>query len=99
MEFEVSAEEDLEARLVAAQMKHAFDLMRSEIDTVKALQDHYKQFTDHRLGQLEDDVKDHEQRLRAATDGVTQFKTFHTLASGGSSFLSFLALIKSFFLP
>ena len=43
MEFEVSAEEDLEARLVAAQMKHAFDLMRSEIETVKALQDHYKQ--------------------------------------------------------
>jgi len=51
------------------------------------------------LARLEEDVRDHEQRLREATDGVTQFKTFHTLASGGSSFLSFLALIKSFFLP
>lgn len=98
MEFEMSEEVDLEAMLVAAQMKHAFDLMRNEIDTVRALQDHYKEFCDHRLSQLEDAVKDHEQRLRTATDGVTQFKTFHTLASGGSSFLSFLALIKSFFI-
>ena len=99
MEFDIDGQDDLEAQLVAAQIKHAFDLMRNEIETVKALQDHYKQYSDHRLAQLEADVKDHEQRLRAATDGVTQFKTFHTLASGGSSFLSFLALIKSFFLP
>lgn len=99
MEFEISAEEDLEAKLVAAQMKHAFDLMRNEIETVKALQEHYKQFCDHRLGQLEEDVKDHEQRLRAATDGVIQFKTYHTVASGGSGLMSLLALIKSFFLP
>jgi hypothetical protein len=99
MGFKLSEEEDLEARLLAAQMKHAFDLARNEIQTVKVLQDHYKAFTDHRLQQLEEVVKDHEQRLRAATDGVTQFKTFHTLASGGSSLMSFIALIKSFFLP
>ena len=91
--------EDLQGQLVGAKLAHAIDLIRNEISTVKALQDHYKEFTDHRLKQLEDDVKDHEQRIRAATDGVTQFKTFHTLASGGSSFMSLLALLKSFFLP
>jgi hypothetical protein len=91
--------EDLEAQLVAAKLAHTIDLLRNEIDGVKNLQEHYREFTDHRLKQLEDDVKDHETRIRAATDGVTQFKTFHTLASGGSGFMSLLALIKSFFLP
>ena len=98
MGFEID-DEDLSGQLVAAKLQHTIDLIRNEIEAVKTLQLHYKEFTDHRLSQLEDEVKDHEQRLRAATDGVTQFKTFHTLASGGSSFLSFLALIKSFFLP
>ena len=98
MGFEID-DQDLSGQLVAAKLQHTIDLIRNEIEGVKKLQMHYKEFTDHRLKQLEDEVKDHEQRLRAATDGVTQFKTFHTLASGGSSFLSFLALIKSFFLP
>jgi hypothetical protein len=90
---------DLQGQVVAAKLTHAIDLIRGEIETVRALQEHYKEFTDHRLKSLEDDVRDHEQRIRAATDGVTQFKTFHTLASGGSSFMSLLALLKSFFLP
>jgi hypothetical protein len=98
MGFEID-DEDLSGKLVAAKLQHTIDLIRNEIDGVKTLQLHYKEFTDHRLARLEEDVRDHEQRLREATDGVTQFKTFHTLASGGSSFLSFLALIKSFFLP
>lgn len=98
MGFEIE-DEDLSSQLIAEKLHHTIDLIRNEIETVKALQMHYREFTDHRLRQLEDDVQDHEQRLREATNGVTQFKTFHTLASGGSSFLSFLALIKSFFLP
>jgi hypothetical protein len=98
MGFEID-DEDLSGQLVAAKLQHTIDLIRNEIDGVKTLQLHYEEFTDHRLARLEEDVRDHEQRLREATDGVTQFKTFHTLASGGSSFLSFLALIKSFFLP
>jgi hypothetical protein len=97
MGFEI--DEDLSGQLVAAKLQHTVDLIRNEIDGVKTLQLHYKEFTDHRLKQLEDDVKDHEQRLRAATDGVIQFKTYHTVASGGSGLMSLLALIKSFFLP
>lgn len=91
--------EDLEAQLIAAKLEHAIDLIRNEIDAIRALQVHHKDFTDHRLGQLENNVKDHETRIRAATDGVTQFKTYNTLASGGSGLMSLLALIKSFFLP
>ena len=98
MGFEID-DEDLSGQLVAAKLQHTVDLIRNEIDGVKTLQLHYKEFTDHRLKQLEDDVKDHEQRLRAATDGVIQFKTYHTVASGGSGLMSLLALIKSFFLP
>lgn len=92
-------DQDLGGQLVAAKLHHTVDLIRGEIEATKALQAHYKEFTDHRLKQLEDDVKDHEQRIRAATDGVIQFKTYHTVASGGSGLMSLLALIKSFFLP
>ena len=99
MGFEIEDPEDLSGQLVAAKLHHTIDLIRSEIETVRALQDHQREFTDHRLKQLEEDVKDHEQRLRAATDGVIQFKTYHTVASGGSGLMSLLALIKSFFLP
>lgn len=98
MEFEVD-DHDRSGQLVAAKLHHTIDLIRNEIEAGKALQDHYKQFTDHRLQQLEEAIKDHEQRLRAATDGVVQFKTYHTVASGGSGLMSLLALIKSFLLP
>jgi hypothetical protein len=98
MGFELD-DQDLGGQLVAAKLHHTIDLIRNEIEAVKALQVHHREFTDHRLKQLEDDVKDHEQRLRAATDGVIQFKTYHTVASGGSGLMSLLALIKSFFLP
>jgi hypothetical protein len=98
MGFEIE-DQDLSGQLVAAKLHHTIDLIRNEIEAAKTLQMHYKEFTDHRLKQLEDDVKDHEQRLRAATDGVIQFKTYHTVASGGSGLMSLLALIKSFFLP
>ena len=95
MEFEVD-DQDLSGQLVAAKLHHTIDLIRNEIEATKALQDHYKQFTDHRLKQLEDEVKDHEQRLRAATDGVTQFKMWSSLANGGTGLLSVIALVKSF---
>lgn len=98
MGFEIEGEE-LSGQLVAAKLHHTVDLIRTEIEAVKVLQMHYKEFTDHRLKQLEDEVRDHEHRLRAATDGVIQFKTYHTVASGGSGLMSLLALIKSFFLP
>ena len=42
-------------------------------------------------------LTDHELRLRAATDGVTQFKTWSGLAGGGSLMMSAAALIRSLF--
>jgi hypothetical protein len=50
-----------------------------------------------RLLMIEEQLKDHEQRIRCVNDGVTQFKVFFGLTSGGSSILSIIALIKAFF--
>jgi chromosome segregation ATPase len=40
-------------------------------------------------------LADQETRLRAATDGVAQFKVWASLTSGSSGLLSILALLKS----
>lgn len=88
--------ENPEAELIAAQLRHTIDLLRAEINALKAEQAHLREFTDHRLAQLEEQARDHENRLRIATDGVTQFKVWGSLASGGSGFLSLIALIRSF---
>jgi hypothetical protein len=56
-----------------------------------------KELHDHRLAQLEGAVRDHEERLREATDGVTQFKVWSGLAAGGSGLVSLAALIRAWF--
>jgi hypothetical protein len=89
-------EEDLEAQLIAAQLRHAIDLMQADLNAVKAEQSHVKEMADHRLGQLEKSRDDHEERIRLLQDGVTGFKTWSHLANGGSSLMSIIALIKSF---
>jgi hypothetical protein len=78
--------EGLQAALVAEQFSHAVDLLRSEQKLINS-----------RLDRLEVDSGDHEQRLRAATDGVTQFKVWSGLAAGGSSIVALIALIRAFF--
>jgi len=69
-------------------------------ENVRAWETQLKQakgeFTQHRLDQLEKSVADHENRIRSATDGVTQFKVWSGLASGGSSVMSIVALVKAF---
>ena len=88
--------EKLEAALIAEKFSHAIDLLQADIDLLRVKLEHQKELYDGRLTKVEGEVDDHEQRLRAATDGVTQFKTFHTLASGGSGFMSLVALLKAF---
>jgi hypothetical protein len=46
---------------------------------------------------LEERAGDHETRIRAATDGVTQFKMWAGFASGGSGIVSLIALLRAFF--
>jgi hypothetical protein len=84
---------------MAEKLAHTLDLMRAEIGALRAELVHQKEFHEHRLAALEEDAKDHEQRLRSNTEGVTQFKQWSGLAAGGSSIMSIVALLKSFISP
>lgn len=91
------ADLDPEAELIAAQLRHTIDLLRAELSAIKAEQAHIKAMSDHRLASLEEARKDHETRLREVTAGVTQFKVWAGLASGGSGLMSLVALLKAWF--
>ena len=82
--------------LIAEQMKHALDLMRADIDAIRAQVNHNRELGDRRLGSLEKCSDDHEQRIRTATDGVTQFKMYSSLVSGGAFITALAALLKAF---
>lgn len=86
-----------EAALIAEQVKHALDLLRAEIGALESQQTCDRLMVDHRLAALEALARDQEERLRAATDGVVQFKVWSTLGSGGSGLLALAALARSFF--
>ncbi len=90
---------NLAAELMAEKLVHAMDMMRAEIAALRAEQGHQRELFDHRIAQLEDAAKDHEQRLRSNTEGVTQFRQWAGLASGGSAIVSVIALVKAFFSP
>jgi hypothetical protein len=89
--------DEIEINLIAEQLKGAITSLRAEIKAIAAEQGHQYEFTSHRLKQLEEMVKDHETRIRAATDGVTQFKVWSGLATGGSWIVSAMALIRAWF--
>lgn len=85
-----------QAALIAEQLRHANSLLQGQLEALHVELQHYREFSDHRLKLLESEVLDHEQRIRAATDGVTQFKMWSGLANAGSSFFSIAALIKTY---
>lgn len=87
--------QDPQAALIAEQMHHALDLMRSEIDLLKAHQASNIELIDHRLLRLEGQVRDHEVRLQEASQGVSQFKVWSGLTSGSSSILAVVAFLKT----
>ena len=90
--------EDAESQLIAQQLKHTVDLLRFEIDNLKTTQAHAKEISDHRFNELEQCTSDHEQRIRTIQDDVTRSKSIYNLASGGSTFMSIIALLRSFFI-
>jgi hypothetical protein len=69
--------------------------LEAELVRLRDAQAHLGQFTQHRLESLEKNAQDHEQRLRSATDGVTQFKVWSGLAAGGSGLVSLAALLRA----
>jgi hypothetical protein len=89
--------DETEIALIAEQMRHAHSLLRAEVAALQAGLDHQRELSANRLEALERITADHETRLRAATDGVTQFKMWSGLTNGGSSLLAIVAFIKAFF--
>lgn len=88
---------EAEAALIAEQLRHTIDLLRADLAAVQTELEHHKEMTDHRLAQLESAARDHETRIRALTEGVTQFKVWSGLASGGSGLMSAFALLRAWF--
>lgn len=86
-----------QAELIKSQLTHITDLLRSDLNLTRSNQQHESELIRHRLKELESIAKDHEQRIRNVTDGVTSYKVTSGLASGGSSIMSIIALVKAFF--
>jgi hypothetical protein len=91
-----SAPLDPQSALIAEQLRHAIDLLRADIDQLAAAQKHADELASQRLSVLEEMARDHETRIRLLTDGVTQFKVWSGLASGSSSLVALLALLRTF---
>ena len=88
-------EDDTQARVIAEQITHTVDLLRFQLDAMRAEQSHIKQMSDHRLSELEECTRDHEARIRTIQEDVTRGKTAHNLAAGGSTFISLVALLRT----
>ena len=87
---------DQQAELWLERVCHAVDLLRGEISEVRAGQQHLAEMLEARLGAVEKQLADQENRLRAAAEGVTQFKLLAGLAGGGSGLISLAALLRTF---
>jgi hypothetical protein len=90
--------ENPEGELIASQIKHTVDLLRFEISNLRASQEHFKEMSDHRFAELEECRDDFEGRIRVIKDDVTRSKSIYNLSSAGSTFMSLIALLRTFFL-
>jgi hypothetical protein len=88
--------EDKTYELLSEQLRHASNLLQAQIQSLDAKLTHQGAMNHQRLAMLEEGIRDHETRIRAATEGVTQFKLFSGLASGGSGLMSLVALLRTF---
>ncbi len=88
--------DETQAQLIAEQLRHANSLVKAEMEALRAELGHYRELTNLRLNELESARLDHENRLRTATDGVTQFKLWAGLANGGAGLISIVAMLKAF---
>jgi len=79
--------EEAEIELIAEQLRHAIDLIKADINMIN-----------RNVDELEEAKHDHEARIRDLKDGVTSFRVWSGLASGGSSIMSIVALVKAFFM-
>lgn len=83
------------AELIAERLQRAVDLMTARMDRIEAEAAHRSEMVEIRLAALERCRDDHETRLRAVSDGVTQFKVWSGLTSGGSALMAAAAFIRT----
>jgi hypothetical protein len=84
---------DASTDLIAEQLSHALDLIKSENAATRARLDHESEVLRLQLTELKNWKDDAEQRLRAVQDSATQFKVLAGLATGGG-LVSLVALLK-----
>ena len=94
---ELIMDEDTGADLIAEQLRHTIDLLRADLAAARQVMEHDRELTGLRLKALEEQGRDHETRIRDATDGVTTFKVWSGLATGGSWLVSAAALFRAWF--
>ena len=85
--------------LIAAQLKHTMDLIRFDLDKIKGTIDHNNQNNDLRLDRIEECIKDDETWIRCMQKDVTKNNVIYGVSSLGSSLLSSIALLRTFFIP
>lgn len=76
--------------------KALLESIRGELKLMRAELQHNRELSERRLAAVEKICEDHEARLRDVQSGVTQFRFWSSVSSGGSTAMSLLALLKSF---
>jgi hypothetical protein len=92
-----------ELELISEQLRHAMDLQKAQIETMRSQLDHDREINALKMEQIKKDLAaattdtlDIENRLRDATAGVIQSRFFLGLL-GGTALLAIAALVKAFF--
>lgn len=76
--------------------KALLESIRGDMNLMRREMAHIRELSEQRLNAIEKICEDHESRLRDVSTGVTQFRFWSSVSSGGSTAMSLLALLKSF---
>lgn len=87
---------EAQMKVLISQLRHANSLLSLRLQAMETRSNHQLAVQEQRIRSLEAQISDHETRLRMVSEGVTQFKLFSGLASGGSGIMSLVAVIKAF---
>lgn len=94
----IAEDDETQNRLIAEQLSHTLDLIKSELASTRSEQEHSVKVSTLRLDALEVQAVDFEKRLRELTESATQFKMMVSLAVGGG-LLSLIELVRVLLQP
>jgi len=80
----------------AQELDEELERLRAAIAALQAQLEQERKLNAFRLELLESRAQDQEARLRAATEGVAQFRLLLGLSGGGSLVMALAALIRAF---